>query len=201
MDPDLIRTWVCAERLALADYLDGLPESEWSRRSLCDGWTVHEVLAHVTMSNRDTLWGTIAGIVRARLDWNRMTAVQATERAARFTPAELIAQLREGADLHRRAPGAGVADLLVDIIVHGQDIARPVGRTLHSPPERVVVALDQVLGSRFYGAPQRVRGMRLTATDADWTYGEGAQEVRGPVIDHLLRATGRPLDGPGEESA
>ncbi len=194
-DPELIRAWICAERRALADFLDDLPDSDWSRQSLCAEWTVHEVLAHITTSTRDSLRATVVGIVRARFDWNRMTADQASALAARFTPAELIAQLRDTADAHRRAPGAGVVDPLVDIIVHGQDIARPLGRSLRPPPERVIAALDQVLGSRFYGARQRVGGMRLRATDADWTHGAGAEEIRGPVIDLLLMATGRPPAG------
>lgn len=82
-------------------------------------------------------------------------------------------------------------DPLVDIIVHGQDIARPLERNWQTPTERVAAALDHVVASRFYGARKRLRGARLTATDTDWTYGDGPEEIHGSVTDLLLVATGR----------
>ncbi|MFC9997003.1 maleylpyruvate isomerase family mycothiol-dependent enzyme [Nocardia sp. NPDC127526] len=191
MDPELIPTWIRTERLELADFLDDLTAAEWRQPSLCDGWTTHEVLAHITLSNRETVWDTVKGIVRARFDWNRMTADQARDRAASYTPAQLLGQLREAAGTMKRAPGASPLDPLVDIIVHGQDIARPLGRTWRTPVARVLPALDQVLASRFYGAPKRVRGLRLSATDADWTYGDGPDELSASAIDLLMLATGR----------
>ncbi|WP_236565624.1 maleylpyruvate isomerase N-terminal domain-containing protein [Nocardia sp. CY15] len=77
------------------------------RDSLCPGWTVHDVAAHLTLSNRVTLGATLAGIIRARGNRNRMTERMARDRARRYSPAQLIAQLREGAAWTRRAPGAG----------------------------------------------------------------------------------------------
>lgn len=189
IDDAVAQSWIRAERLDLADFFDELTEAEWTQPSLCPGWTVHDVLAHV--STTDTLRDTVVAIFRAKGNWNRMNAEMATMRAARYTPAELIAQLREFADSTRRAPGAGVLDPLVDIIVHGQDVARPLGRTRETPVERVVPALDYAIASRFYGARKRLRGNRLSATDTEWTYGEGPEEIKGPAIDLLLMATGR----------
>lgn len=136
-----------------------------------------------TLFNRVTLRNTLTGLLRARGNWNRMTAELARQRAARFTPTELIAQLRESAGATRRAPGAGPLDPLVDNIVRGQNIARPLGWSWQSPTGRVVVALDHVLGTSFYGARKRLQGTRLTATDADWTHGH--DEVRGSITDLL----------------
>ncbi|MEV2222366.1 maleylpyruvate isomerase family mycothiol-dependent enzyme [Nocardia vinacea] len=191
MTSDEIQLWTQAERLELADFFDDLEDHEWAVPSLCGGWTVHEVLAHVTLSNRVTLGQTLLGVLRARGDWNRMTADLARERAARFTPAELVAQLRESAGSTRRAPGAGPLDPLADTIIHGQDIARPLGRVRQVPTKPGVAALDHIIGSRFYGARQRLRGIRLTAVDADWSAGDGPDEVRGPLSDLLLVSTGR----------
>ena len=83
MDLDMITMWTRAERLGLADFLDDLDDHEWTAESLCPGWTVLDVLAHLTLSTRVTLGATIAGIVRARGDWNRMTERMARERARR----------------------------------------------------------------------------------------------------------------------
>ncbi|MCP9624037.1 maleylpyruvate isomerase family mycothiol-dependent enzyme [Nocardia otitidiscaviarum] len=191
MNTELIQRWVRDERLSLADFLAGLSADDWNRDSLCDGWTVHDVLAHVALSNRDTWRRVLTDIIRARGDWNRMTADQARRYAAHVTPAELIAQLRDGADLHRPAPGASQLDPLVDIIIHGQDIARPLGRPRPVPTAPGIAALDHVLRSRFYGARKRLRDTRLIATDADWTHGTGSTEIRASTADLLLAATGR----------
>ncbi|MFX0577396.1 maleylpyruvate isomerase family mycothiol-dependent enzyme [Nocardia nepalensis] len=191
MTSDEIHAWTYAERLALAGFLDDLEDREWTVPSLCPDWTAHEVLAHVTLSNRVTLKQTLLGVLRARGDWNRMTADLARERAARYSPAELIAQLRESAASTRRAPGAGPLDPLVDTMIHGQDIARPLGRAKAVPTQPGIAALDYIIGSRFYGARQRLRGIRLTAVDADWSAGDGPDEVRGPLSDLLLVSTGR----------
>ncbi|MEU2177921.1 maleylpyruvate isomerase family mycothiol-dependent enzyme [Nocardia sp. NPDC019219] len=191
MDLDMITMWTRAERLGLADFLDDLDDHEWTAESLCPGWTVHDVLAHLTLSNRVTLGATIAGIVRARGDWNRMTERMARERARRYSPTELVGQLREGAAWTRRAPGAGALDPLVDTMIHGQDIARPLGRRYVMPVEQAVVGLEHVLRSRFYGSQKRLRGIRLVATDAEWSSGTGTTEISGPLSDLLLVATGR----------
>lgn len=191
MNLDQITMWTRAERLGLADFLDDLDEHEWGADSLCPGWTVHDVAAHLTLSNRVTLGATLVGIIRARGNWNRMTERMARDRASRYSPAELIAQLREGAAWTRRAPGAGPLDPLVDTMIHGQDIARPLGRRRAVPTEQAVVALEHVLRSPFYGSEKRLRGVRLLAIDADWSAGTGTEEVSGPLSDLLLVATGR----------
>ncbi|HSX99253.1 MAG TPA: maleylpyruvate isomerase family mycothiol-dependent enzyme, partial [Streptomyces sp.] len=104
MDRERILRWSEAERLSVADLLDGLDGPDWGEASLCTGWTVHDVAAHLTLSTRTTLLGTIRGAIRARGDWNRMEFDLARERAARFGPAVLVAQIRETAGSPRRAP-------------------------------------------------------------------------------------------------
>jgi uncharacterized protein (TIGR03083 family) len=204
MDRDQVLAWVKAERLSFADLLDDLDEHEWAVPSLCTGWTVRDVAAHLTLSTRATLLGTIRSAIRARGDFDRMEDTKARERAVAFEPAELIAQIRETAGSARRAPLSGPVDPLVDALVHGQDIARPLGRTREMPVRPAVVAIEHVMASMFYGARKRLAGTRLVATDLEWSAGEGPDEVRGKVCDLLLLATGRPaglagVSGPGAE--
>ncbi len=130
------------------------------------------------------------GVLRARGDIHKMIGDAARRRAAEFTPAELVAQLRATAGSARRPLGAQPPDPLVDILVHGQDIARPLGRARPMPPDRVQPALEHVWSSSFYGARKRFAGLRFVATDVDWSVGEGA-EVRGPSGELLLLLTGR----------
>lgn len=198
---------VRAERLELADFLESLNDQDWSVDSLCSGWTVHDVVAHLTLSACETMVETLVRVVRAGGDFNRATASWARERAARFSPAELVSQLRATAGLDRRLPLSNPLDPLVDILVHGQDIARPLGRRRLMPPERVVPALDDAWSSRFYGRPERrFGGLRFVATDATWSAGEGPKQISGPAGNLLLLATGRTaglagLSGLGFEGA
>lgn len=181
-----------AERLGLADVLDTLGPHEWATTSLCPAWTVHELVAHLTLSNRSPVVATLLAMARARGDFDRVEADAARERARRHGPAELVAQLRETAGLDRKFPLAGRLDPLVDVLVHGQDIVRPLGRTRVMPVERVVPALDQVWRSPFLGLAKRFAGIRFVATDADFSRGEGDHELRGPAGELLLVSTGRP---------
>lgn len=195
-----------AERLDLCAFLDELEASDWLVGSLCSGWTVHDVVAHLTtITTPVTVLGTLRGAISARGDFNRMTADQARRRAAASHPAALVALLRETAGLSRRAPGSRALDPLVEVLVHGQDIARPLGRSRPMPSDRVIPALAHAVRSFWYGGRRRFEHVKLVATDAAWTAGEGQREVRGTAGDLLLVATGRSaglagLTGPGVES-
>lgn len=191
MDREQALEWTKAERLGIADFLEELDADDWRQDSLCTGWTVRDVAAHLTLSTRTTLLDLLKGAIGARFDWERMEYDKACERAARYTPAELVAQIRETAGSPRRAPMSAPLDPLTDFLVHGQDIARPLGRTRPMPGPQTIAALDHVVASPFYGAKKRLRGVRLVATDADWSTGAGPAEAQGPAGDLLLVATGR----------
>ncbi len=160
-------------------------------QSLCPQWTVGDVVAHLTLATRDTTWGLLKGAIRARGNFDRMTADMAREQARRFEPAALVQQLRDTATSTRRAPLSSRLDPLVDVLVHAQDITRPLGRTHPTPPERAVPALVHAVNSRWYGGSKRFRDVTLIATDIEWSFGTGDRDVRGPAGDLLLIATGR----------
>jgi uncharacterized protein (TIGR03083 family) len=202
VDRDAILRAVEAERRDLADLLDRLAPADWDVESLCADWTVRDVVAHLTLVTRLSKPAAVLGVLRARGDIHKMIGAAARRRAAEFTPAELVAQLRATAGSARRPLGAQPSDPLVDILVHGQDIARPLGRDRPMQPERVQPALEHVWSSSFYGARKRFAGLRFVATDVDWSAGEGA-EVRGPSGELLLLLTGRSADlgGPGAAQA
>lgn len=102
MPSDDIYTWIRAERLGLADFLDQLDDREWRTDSLCPGWTVHDVAAHLTLATRVAPTVAIRAAIRAGGNFNRMTANMARERASRFDRAALTAQLRQSASSTRR---------------------------------------------------------------------------------------------------
>jgi uncharacterized protein (TIGR03083 family) len=191
------------ERRGFADWLDGLDGADWDARSLCTAWTVREVVAHLTWTTRASIPVLLRAAIRARGSFDRMEVDLARSRAARFTPAELVGQLRESAESSRRFPGSTPMDPLMDLVIHGQDVARPLGRPREVPTEVALPSLVYVAANRFLGGPKRVAGLELVATDAEWS-GGGGPAVRGTVVDLLLAASGRPaalphLSGPGVE--
>ena len=192
MDQNEIVGVVERERLRLCDVLDELQPEEWAAPSLCAGWTVREVVAHLTVPTRTSWPQVIAGAIRARGSFDRMATTWARQRASRFSSAELRGQLRETAASPRRMPGSGPMDPLVDVLVHGQDIVRPLGRSLPVPVGVGAAVLPYAVGNAFLGGPARCAGLRLVASDASCRAGEGPSEVRGPVEDLLLVSTGRP---------
>ena len=97
-----------AERRDLADLLDTLDDRDWRTQSLCAGWTVRDVVAHLTLADRDFA-ATALRMIRARGDFDQVTADMARERALRYSPTELVAQLRETAGQPRRFPLSGPA--------------------------------------------------------------------------------------------
>jgi uncharacterized protein (TIGR03083 family) len=192
---------VAAERRRLADHVADLTDEQWATPSLCAAWTVRDVVAHLTLTTRTSVPRLLRAAVRARGSFDRMEVDLTAEQAAAHTTAELVELLRRSADSTRRVLGSGPMDPLMDLVVHGQDVARPLRRHYVSPAEVVAACLAYVAVNRFMGGPRRLAGVRLVSTDTGWTLGAGA-ELRGPDVDLLLVATGRraglaALEGPG----
>ena len=192
---------VSAERRRLADYVADLTDDQWATPSLCDAWTVRETIAHLTLTTRITVPRLVRAAIRARGSFDRMEIDLAAERAAAYSTTELVAQLHESAGSTRRTPGSSPMDPLMDLVIHAQDIARPLGHRYVSPPGVVAACLAYVATNKFMGGPRRLSGVRLLSTDTGWSLGDGA-ELCGSDIDLLMVAAGRragltTLDGPG----
>lgn len=184
------------ERAALAEDLAGLTAEQWSAPTACEGWDVHDVVAHLVDSARTGRLGFVRDMIVARFDFDRQNAI-GIGRERREDPAETLAALRAVRDL-TNGPPAPIATRLVEAFVHGEDIRRAVGLTGDYPPEAVAHALDLQLRTsvRMGGGRERAAGLRLLADDAPVDTGSG-REVRGPVLALLLMVSGRPV-GTGE---
>ncbi|MFJ8885028.1 maleylpyruvate isomerase family mycothiol-dependent enzyme [Streptomyces sp. NPDC102402] len=194
-------TVVHAERAAIIDDLERLDAGQWEEPSLCAEWTVHDVVAHLVDTARTTRPGFLLGLVRAGFDFDRQNA-RGVERERGATPRETLDRLRRVAS-RRSTPPAPLDSRLVEEIVHGEDIRRPLGLARSYPQEAVVRALrlQARTPASFGGARELVARARLTAADADVSVGEGP-EVRGPALSLLLAVCRRrvaldDLDGPG----
>jgi uncharacterized protein (TIGR03083 family) len=178
-----------AERKALAADLDGLPEAKWDTPSWCDGWSVRDVVAHLTAAtklNGPKFFGKLIG---SGFSFEKVQAKGiAAERGA--SPAETLARFKAQIDSTGRPPGP-VDTIFGETIVHGEDIRRPLGIKHEYPTDALITLADFFKGSNLIiGTKKRVNGVALVATDADWRAGDGPT-VEGPMLDLLLAMTGR----------
>ena len=191
MNRDQIWQVIEAQRLSVADLLDDLADEEWRQPSLCEGWTVRDVAAHLTLQQIG-IGGLLATMISFRGSFDR-TIQHAARRRAAWPTDRIAADIRDTAGFRRHNLGVTYLETLTDILVHGQDIALPLGRRLDLPPAAAAVAADRVLSMRWpppLPAARKMRGFRLVATDTSWSTGDGP-EVQGPMGAILLVCAGR----------
>ncbi|KXP00622.1 maleylpyruvate isomerase family mycothiol-dependent enzyme [Tsukamurella pseudospumae] len=188
-DTDLYDATV-AERTRMAGLLDGLTPEQWAADSLCAGWRIREVVAHLNMTDTQTFEEFGAAVAEAGGDVN--VAVDRTARAdaARFTDAELLA-IQHARVASRWTPGPGATQgALAHEVIHGLDITIPLG--LPGPAPEVLAATvtgSSAEGLGFFGVD--LAGLRLAADDSDLVLGHGPQDVALPTLEIVLIATGR----------
>ncbi|GHG62532.1 maleylpyruvate isomerase family mycothiol-dependent enzyme [Streptomyces griseocarneus] len=186
------RAAIAAERRELADLFDTLRTEQWNEQSLCVGWRVREVAAHMSMGFRLSLPVTLGELVKARGNLHRMTDRVARRDAAAHSTTALTAFLRDNAHHPWTPPVGGFAAALGHDVVHGLDITVALGLDRRVPEDRLRILLDEIRPSslKFFGAD--LDGVRLYAEDLDWSYGSGSP-VFGAAQDLLLLAYGRRL--------
>jgi uncharacterized protein (TIGR03083 family) len=198
---ELDEVWavIDTERSRLADLFDDLSEQEWRTASLCDGWRVRDVAAHLTLSHMGTLPALVA-LVRARGSFDAMVHDTAVRQAALPTDRYGVL-LRAMVGSRRTAPGVTHLEPLLDVLVHGQDMAIPLGRDLPMPPAAAAAAATRVWDMGWpFRARRRLAGLEIVATDHPWSAGAGAR-VEGPIASVLLLLTGRRAALPGLSGA
>ncbi|MEU5722276.1 maleylpyruvate isomerase family mycothiol-dependent enzyme [Micromonospora sp. NPDC047738] len=189
---DRLRAAVAAERRELADLLATLPTERWDSVTLCDGWRVREVVAHMTMPFRTSLRRILIDLMKARGSFDRMADRAARRDAAGMPTERLIAALRDNIDHPWTPPGGGVAGALSHDVIHGLDITVGLGLSRRIPPDRVALVLAGMRPRNIAYFGTDLTGVSLQATDLDWVYGSGAP-LRGLAQDLLLVICGRRL--------
>lgn len=192
MDEDAVWAAIDRQRLELADLLADLREDEWAHRSLCAGWSVRDVAAHLALAHTGRAQA-LVGLVRAGGSVDRMIRDMALRHAA--PPERLIAEIRAMTGSRKLPPVVSYLEPLVDVLVHGQDIAIPLGRPHPIPVDAAVAAATRAWTmrwplSRAFPVRDRLRGFELVATDTGWSAGRGPR-VEGPIGALLLLMTGR----------
>lgn len=191
------------ERKALAADLSGLSEQAWSTPSLCQGWAVRDVLAHMTAASKMSAPRFFTQLVASGFRFEGVQAKGiAAERGA--SGADTLANFQAQVDSKGRPPGP-LDTMLGEVLVHSEDIRRPLGIKHEYPMDALTSAAGFFAKSNvIIGTKNRIAGLRLRATDIAWTRGDGP-EVEGPMLPLLMAMTGRKealddLSGDGVET-
>ncbi|MEH3141000.1 MAG: maleylpyruvate isomerase family mycothiol-dependent enzyme [Mycobacterium kyogaense] len=192
----------CDERREFADLLAGLAPEQWDEPTLCSQWRVRDVVAHAIGYDELSTADLVGRFVRGGFLVNRINAIGTGDLAGR-TPEDLVQLVRDHICPRGLTAGFGGMIALVDGMVHQQDIRRPLGVPRTIPSERLRAVLDYALYVPLIRGAWRARGVRLVATDLEWSHGKGLT-VRGPGEALLMAMAARPdalqqLVGPGKE--
>ena len=186
---------IAAERQALVSDLKTLRDDQWSTLTLCDQWSVRDLVAHMTATAKLTAGAFFGGMIGAGFKFDRFAA-KGIERERGTSAADALTRFESIVSSTTHPPGP-VDSWLGETVVHSEDIRRPLGITHDYPVAALVRVADFYKTSNLLiGAKKRVAGLTLTATDTSWTTGSGP-EVRGPMLSIVMALTGRAaaLDG------
>ena len=201
------------QRARTATLLDGLSAQQWEHASLCDGWAVRHVAAHLTMQQQS--YGDLFGFVARHPRMLRSVTLNATIhdsaviRARELSTTQITDAIRATIGSRRHNAFVTPLETLTDILVHSQDIAVPLGLDLEMRPGPSALAATRrwaMRGSWMAWVNRRLPldDHSFRATDVDWARGTGTS-VEGPIGAILLLLTGRPaaldqLTGEGAEA-
>ncbi|MGO9508854.1 MAG: maleylpyruvate isomerase family mycothiol-dependent enzyme [Mycobacterium sp.] len=199
-----IWTTIAAERGALADDLAGLTASQWGTRSLCTQWTVRDMVAHMSTTASMSPAKFFLGMAKAGFNFDKF-ANSGVGQHLGPDPAATLNEFR-GLQNSTSAPPGPKTSWLGEVVIHGEDVRRPLGISHTYPSDAVRQVIDFYKGSNMIvGSKKRIAGLALRATDDDWQHGTGDPAtalVEGPLLSLLLAMTGRggacdDLSGPG----
>jgi uncharacterized protein (TIGR03083 family) len=176
----------------LAERFADLEEERWNSPSLCAGWRIRDVLAHMTAGAEGAfgLSSICRGMLRHRFDYNRWVAADGRERGQRDPTVILAAFRNAAASRSAQSDGRAVRGLM-HVVIHGQDMCRPLGMQRDLPESHLLPVAEFVKSDvHMFGAKRRIAGLTIVATDLDWSYGHGP-EVRGPAEALVMMMAGR----------
>ncbi|MEU3395925.1 maleylpyruvate isomerase family mycothiol-dependent enzyme [Streptomyces filamentosus] len=190
------------ERLALAHDLAELSEAQWAKASLCERWTVEEVVAHLTAGAGTGLWRWLLSMLAARFDPDLHNDRRLAEHRG-ATPEETLRRFRAVVS-GPAGPTGHTAAWLGEIVVHGEDIRRPSG-LVRTPPVATTTAVARFFAGRDFTVASKtaIAGLRVEATDGPFATGSG-ELLRGPTLSLVMGMAGRAaacedLEGDGAE--
>lgn len=192
MSENEVRAETARQRAETAQFLAGLDEADWDAPTLCAGWRVREVAAHLSMPYRTSLPRFVLGMIAARGNFDRLADRVARADAARLSSAELVAAIADNTEHPWKPPGGGFAGALSHDVIHGLDITVAFGHADPVPLDRMRMVLDALnpRSVQYFGVD--LTGIALRADDLDFRFGDG-EVLSGRAQDLLLVLCGRKL--------
>lgn len=178
------------ERADLLALLQGLTPSQWEAQSLCTDWRVRDVATHVVSYDELSKASTVATFLLGGLRVSKVNKV-ALNRYQNLATDQIIDLVARNQRPKGLASGFKGGIALTDGTIHHQDIRRALGMPRVIPKHRLVPVLDFSLGAPTLPSRGNSKGLRLAATDINWSSGEGP-EVSGPGEALLMAVAGRP---------
>ena len=186
-------TWTQVKngREALGHYLTGLSADDWRKPSLCAGWSAQDVAAHMLVIPTLSKGQVFRAFAGSRFNLDKMNAKLVGKLTATMSPGEIAAATLSSAASHGMPPGLKLPGVLNELVIHSADIAEAVGKPFDLPTEDYVACLDHLKDVQpVFGTKQRIAGLQLRATDAEWSTGSGPM-VTGTSKQLLLAMAGR----------
>ncbi|WP_151523937.1 maleylpyruvate isomerase family mycothiol-dependent enzyme [Serinicoccus kebangsaanensis] len=200
---DEIRAMTTEQRRDTAALLESLSPEQWGQPSGCEGWTIHQLVAHLTLPYTSRLTRVVREVLRARGSFDRAADRMARADARTHTPQELVVILRRNLDHPWSPPGGGPAGALSHDVIHSYDLTDPLGVPPVVTAARATTVLEAFRRPHLKGFGVDLSTTRFEATDADLAVGAEAavaqQVVTAPLLDLVPLTTGRRLgtDGAG----
>lgn len=193
-DDERLRELVVGERRRLAQDLSEVSIEQWNTASLCGEWTVEQTLAHLSAAATTTFWPWLRSMAGARFRTDVHNARRLVEHLG-ASPAETLERFRSAA-ASTAAPSKHTPAWLGEVLVHGEDIRRPLGVRPADSPESLeaATAVAEFYAARDFAvnSAHAARGLRLVASDGPFAAGSvGDPEVVGPTLSLVMAMAGR----------
>ncbi|GAA3298341.1 maleylpyruvate isomerase family mycothiol-dependent enzyme [Glutamicibacter nicotianae] len=182
---------IIEQRLELFKILQALSPEQWAAPSLCQGWSVQDVAAHVISApqlNASSMMKLMPSMLRHGYNGTVLRDGQMRGRAGAFA---ILEQYERFATIKRGPSMVNVKETLTDTLVHFQDLVRPLGIRHMMPPE-AAVEVAQRLGRTglMLGSLDVIRSVKMIARDASFESGKG-EPVFGPIDELVMLRAGR----------
>jgi uncharacterized protein (TIGR03083 family) len=182
---------ITADRLRFADYLQTLDAGDWETESLCRGWTVKGVTTHLLVTPTMSKGKVFTSFLASGFNLDKMSAKLIAQMTAAMSTDDIITTTRDTAGSRSTPPGLKPLGVLGEVLTHTADVSFALDKPFALPVEHYVSGLDHLKGVQpVLGCRKRIEGLRLQATDAEWTWGSGPS-VEGSAQALVAAMTGR----------
>ncbi len=185
--------WIANEsgRKAFATYLESLSPADWRTKSWSSEWEVKDVAAHLLVTQTKSKGAVFFAFASSGFNLNKMNAKYVAQLTSSLSNEQVVSTTRNSAGVRSAPPGLAPVGVFGELTVHATDISGAVGKPFALPAEHYALALDHYKDVESpFGCKSRIAGLRLEATDVEWSTGEG-QVVSGPAQMLLSAMTGR----------